>query len=158
MSISSRLQNASIQFHREIYRIRPVEQGHIPKWWMQRVCWLIGGWGTHDAHQGMQAIESSMPFRLFDHFGSGVDEAGNAVFVSEPYQNYRNHDVWGWAASVAGALGLHFRILPAWDSWHFPGRTIRIEFAECREAIPCRRCYTRQQARDRSRARKAATP
>lgn len=152
--LNSRLQTAEIEFNRQALAIRPVELNDLLSWWTQRVCWATRGWGRSDAFDGMQALESNMPIRLFDHWGSAVDETGQPVFVTEPYQRYDDSNAWGVAAAIAEALGLHFRVLPADCSWWFPGNTIRIEFAECVHQPTCRRCNSRERMRDESRAAK----
>lgn len=153
-SLVTDLQTAAREFHRAFFAIRPVVLHEMPTWWSKRVCWATRGWGEHDAFQGMQALAPHGSVWLFDHWGSSVDEAGRSVFVSEPYASIKDPQTLEWAATVALTLGVHVRVLPAWQSWWYPGETIRIEFAECPRDPVCQGCKTREQVKAEGRERK----
>lgn len=149
MAFRSDLHESEVQFHRGLYKIRPVELHEMPAFWMQRVCWATSGWGYNAAHNGMQALDGEV--RLFDHWGKSHMPNGQPSFVTEPY----NHEhIDSIAQGIARRLGLHARRYSPWQSWWFPGNTQRIEFWECLCTPLCRNCKSRQQVREEGQERK----
>jgi hypothetical protein len=134
------LQRAGIEFHREVFKIRPVTLHRLPAWFAHRVCWATSGWGRSACWRGMQTLARDLPVQLFDHWGSSVTEDGRSAFTTEPYLNAADPHVHAAAAELARRLGVEYRILPAWESWWNPGSTIRIEFRESPGEPPCPGC------------------
>lgn len=65
--------------------------------------------------------ENKLPYYWLDHWGVSVVQ-GERIFVSEPYENPDKIEEF---FSFAKMLDLEYNINP--NSWHFPGRTLRLE-------------------------------
>lgn len=155
-NLSAALHNASVAFHRGIFQIQPVDLHSMPGWWASRVCWATKGWGQWDAQQRMHDLQRQFDASiLFDHWGATRLDDGSVAFTTEPYADPTDPKFLNAVAGIAETLGVHVRILDPWQSWWYPGRTIRVEFAECPAAPSlCVGCKSREQMRDESRARK----
>jgi hypothetical protein len=153
--MSAAFHQAEVEFHREVFKIRPVTLHCLPAWFARRVCWAAGtGRGRNAAVKGLCELDNRLPIRLLDHWGQSVDEQGQTVFVTEPYLSANDPHVHAAAAALACQLGIEFRVLPPWQSWWFPGQTIRLEFRECPHDPICAGCLTREQLRDAGRERR----
>jgi hypothetical protein len=149
------LQSAEFDFHRAVFGIRPVELHEAPGWWSQRVCWATRGWGRYAAECRIQELarEHYGTCSLIDHWGLTRLDDGTVAYVTEPYCSVDEKLIEA-IAKIAGLLGVHARILSPWQSWWYPGWTVRIEFSECRSTPLCRACKSREEMRDESRARR----
>lgn len=156
-SVSARLQIAEIEFHREILGISPVMLHKMPGWWMRRACYADKGWGRIDAEQSMYVLEqrTGMAMRIIDHWGQSKTRDGHCAFVTEPYLPYWDSRVMSAVQQIAGWLGVHFNIYDVWESWWYPGHTIRIEFFECPQLPnPCLGCMTMDDMRKSRKERR----
>jgi hypothetical protein len=154
--VRERLHGAEIEFHRGLFHTPPVDLHAMPPFWWQRVCWLFGGWGRFAAEQGMQKLvrETGCDPALMDHWGRSVNEAGEPVFVTEPYLDWKAEKTQRDALKVATWLGLSVRLRPPERSWWNPTQTCRIEFSErpCTPQEP--HCRSRDQFRADCRSRR----
>ena len=124
----SNLHEAEVDFHRSLFKIRPVELHGMPNWFMARVCWATKGWGWNAAFLGLQKLEEkfcgSDPF--IDHWGESKLADGETTFVTEPYRNF-DDKLAREAKLFANYLGLYCVIFAPEYSWWYPRNTIRIE-------------------------------
>ena len=113
-----------IQAARELLKPSEVRTSHVPDWFRKA---LIKAYGTrHHGTSGHEVISHAFKGAdWLDHWGS-TELDGQTVFVSEPYHLTRDEHVE--VANVAEKIGCDCWI--STNSWHYPGYTIRIAFAE----------------------------
>lgn len=130
-SINWRDHERRIEGLRTILQPKPVTRERLPKWFVALVkdcrdrrgitskeCPLQRQW---EAYQNLR-IATGLPnvFSLFDHWGKCDD-----VVVVEPYMRREHIET---AFQLADLLDCDVWFSP--NSWHFPGRTTRIEFSQ----------------------------
>ena len=143
---------------RKRYRPQPVDCSRLPRWWKLRLNWLFGRKDKNAAFETTYNLAYDFTGgRVLDHFGQATGEAGELIFVAEPFADFPKPWLPLSVALIAAKLGVHSRILPTEKSWHFPGRTIRIELFECWHALTCRGCLQPIDFRNRCRAQRRAT-
>lgn len=138
---------------RRIHSPRPVDLDRAPEWWRHRINAIFG----RAERSAWREVTYWLAYdcagdRVLDHFGFSTDAAGRQVFVSEPFADFPKPRLRQAVAGIADALWVHFHILGMDDSWHFPGRTARIEFSECWHTPTCAGCLTQIELRERCRA------
>lgn len=111
---------------RERLHIAPVHLHQMPAWARKRLLAVIG-------HRSLTTIEARLPGpRLLDHWGSSP----SGSLVGEPYASVSDPALIAKARQIADALGVSYSIGSAWTSWHYPGRTIRVEWYETPDSMP----------------------
>jgi hypothetical protein len=117
-----------IKAARKVLEPTRVKQGRVPKWLKDRLkqAQKEGRLGaTHPWESLLQAAaDASGGHHWLDHWGTTM-WGGHEWFVSEPYN--LDWDILQELQKFAEILGQRFRIDA--NSWHYPGRTIRIMLA-----------------------------
>lgn len=120
---------------RHLLKPTPVVNGRIPLWLTPRLRAAhrakqfetieeLRAWASPDSATLLVSAAAECGLVL-DHWGA-TSIAGEDYFVSEPYEF--TEDAMAGVIRFASMLSLGYRIDP--NSWHYPGRTIRILFGE----------------------------
>jgi hypothetical protein len=119
--------NPTIQQARELLRPTPVQVRSMPEWFAQR---LRAAYGHSDPQKALDSLTDRFAARrehLFDHAGTSIIPSrfvDPECYVAEPYGIDSATCIL--ISRLCGDLGCYYEIDA--NSWHYPGRSIRVVF------------------------------
>src|SRR5262245_34339497 len=115
-------QTQSIAERRRLLQPSPVQRGHVPQWLAVACRRGLGIKSPRNYDAFMAAVCRTGGGTWLDHYGSTTHSDGTTAFVSEPYDLTASD--FKAINRLCGTIGARWGLSA--NSWHFPGKTLRI--------------------------------